>query len=116
MKLYCYAMPPIDIWAGAMTGEELLKSLWGRFPNEWTSIGVVCRELHNLAMTAQEAFEKIGWEGDIAGGPYYFAVPFEVELRVGFMIKQSNNGSCFVASPIPLPHLEENAFENSVIG
>lgn len=39
-------------------------------------------------------------------GPRMFSVPSDGRFSVGFVIKQDGNGSTFVASPVPLPHLD----------
>jgi ATP-dependent Lon protease len=46
-------------------------------------------------------------EGDIRESPYYFSVPGDNKMEIGYIIKQDNNGDCFVASPVPLPHLKQ---------
>ena len=50
------------------------------------------------------------WEGDIADGIYVFAIPTceYPEMMRGYIWKQSNNGSTFVASPVELPWLKED--------
>ena len=47
------------------------------------------------------------WEGDFMQGPYVFFIPDEYEPLIGYVWKQSNNGDCFVACEVKLPHLEE---------
>ena len=68
-----------------------------------------------LKATAETAFKSILWEGDVREGPYYFAMPGESELDIGYIVKQDNNGSCFVASPIELPHLDSIAFKKTKV-
>lgn len=104
MKLYCYHLAPIDFWYGVLTGEELLLTVHGRdgrIPN-FGQTARVCQVIDSLVTTAEEVFRQIGWECDVREGPFFFAVPGEPEMRLGYLLKQDNNGSCFVASPIEL--------------
>jgi len=60
---------------------------------------------------AQAAAKEVDWEGDIRKGeqPYVSPLPHHDDTICEFLIawKQDNNGSTFVASPYPLPWLEE---------
>lgn len=80
-----YCIPPLDFgWENAIT-----------FPIE-----SVPDEVKFLA-------RKLGWEGDVRGKDCAkFLIPDEMGFAEGFIWKQDNNGTCFVISPIPLPHLE----------
>jgi hypothetical protein len=115
VKLYCYHIPPIDFWFGALTGEQLLESACDNY-EDWRHIAAVCTEVADLKSQAEAAFKTISWEGDVREGPYYFALPGDTNLSIGYIIKQENNGNCFVASPEPLPFLDSLAFEKTVIG
>jgi hypothetical protein len=111
MKLYCYGIHPIDFWFGALTGEQLIDTAWESNPDDWESISRICKEVSVLKAEAENAFKTIGWDGEVREGPYYFAVPGDTELLIGYIIKQDNNGYCYVASPCPLSTLEGPAFE-----
>ncbi len=104
--LHFYHVAPIDFWAGAMTRESLLMEAAVRDAS--MELDVLDEHLDSLLEVAQIAFRKIDWEGDIMDGPFYFAVPNPDELAFAFglVLKQSNNGSTFIASPVPLPHIE----------
>jgi hypothetical protein len=106
MKLYCYHISPIDFWFGAMTGSQLLKDAWEECQQDWGLLSWTCRRLADLQKHAEEAFKLIHWEGDVREGPYYFGLPGDKDMDIGYMIKQDNNGSCFIASPEPLPFLD----------
>lgn len=106
MKLFCYHISPIDFWPGAMTREVLLKTLTDHEYSGWGDLADACRDLDTLQSKAEEAFTKLKWEGDASVGPYYFAVPVDTTMVIGFIVKQGNNGSTFIASPCELPHLE----------
>ena len=114
MKLYCYYIPPIDYWFGAITGDQLLATVWREGNENWESIAAISQEVVKLKTEAEAAFKTIGWEGDVREGPYFFALPGEVEMSLGYMLKQDNDGSCFIASPCELPNLDSIAFEKTV--
>jgi hypothetical protein len=111
MKLYCYNIPPIDFWFGAITGKQLLETLWDRCWHDWDAFAAACKQVGELKTQAEVAFKTIGWEGDVREGPFYFALPGDNNLLIGYIVKQDNNGDCFIASPVPLPHLEGLALE-----
>lgn len=104
MRLHCYHISPIDFWAGALSVKSIVSALddYECAPDHLAS---VLRHLAALEKLAQRGFAKIGWEGDTTVGPSYFALPGEAEFEFGYVLKQSNNGSTFVASPYPLPWL-----------
>lgn len=104
MRLYCYHLPPIDHWTGGMTPELFLASL-APSPGWLGTVAAAVEMLQELEASAQAAFREIGWEGDIREGPYFFALPDEARLAVGYVLKQAAEGSTFVASPIELPWL-----------
>lgn len=60
-------------------------------------------------------FKSIGWEGD--GNLLVSQVPSDdVDPHTFFVVKQSNNGSTFLASPIALPWLNSDGFIRRVFG
>jgi hypothetical protein len=107
MPLYCYRLCPIDFWFGALSSKQLLEMMAGNKHSNWATASSLCRELGELQSSAQAVFKQIGWEGDIRESPYYFSVPGDNKMEIGYIIKQDNNGDCFVASPVPLPHLKQ---------
>ena len=111
MKLFCYHITPIDYWAGAMTREVLLRTM----TDNWDSLADVCRRLDTLQSKAEEVFKKLKWEGDVCNEPYYFAIPNEHDMAIGFIVKQDNNGSTFVASPCELPHLNSLSMLEKIV-
>ncbi len=52
----------------------------------------------------------IFWEGDFRNSPKVFMLPCfnRDSFLCGFAFKQDNNGTTFICSPMPLPHLEKN--------
>jgi hypothetical protein len=105
MKLHYYCVDPIDFWIGALTGKQLLETIWKGNPSDWHNISCVCKKIDDLEANAKEAFRSMGWEGDVREGPFYFALPGHNEMLIGYIIKQDNNGDTYIASPVPLPYL-----------
>ncbi|MCA8950095.1 MAG: hypothetical protein KDE27_11380 [Planctomycetes bacterium] len=103
-KLFIYSLAPIDFFIGAVPRhlEELVRT-------EGFQGGDHGVELLALLANAQRAFLSIGWDVYHRVGPYYFAIPDTDAMLLGIVVKQDNNGSTFVASPIPFPHLGEPA-------
>ena len=124
---YYYHIPPIDHWTGAITRSELLAVLSrgisdtdrdhddrkGWHQSGWHEMISLCKNLSEFVEQAEAAFTKIGWEGDYAGGAFYFSLPTDNQMAFGYIVKQSNNGSCFVASPHELPHIAELSFKQA---
>jgi hypothetical protein len=115
--LYCYHIPPIDFWVGALAPAEFLAAAARSVEHEWVvgEISELCAQIAILEHTARDAFARIGWEGDITSGPYLFAIPSDCSMLIGYALKQSNNGSCFVAAPCELPHLATFGGETLVV-
>lgn len=55
--------------------------------------------------SAQDAAGAEGWAGDFRDEPVVFWIPMEAEFGFGFVIKQDNNGTTYVVSPVPLPNI-----------
>ena len=102
--IYCYATEPIDIFFGAMSNDDLARMARKGVPDEAEE---AVDQMHELKIAAEPAFRQLGWEGDNQDGPRYFVVPTPEDycLRIGVIYKQSNNGICFIASPVEMPHL-----------
>lgn len=83
-KWYVYNITPMDL------GWEFLERI---------SMDAVPLEIH------QAAFD-LGWEGDTQDGAFVFYVPNETQISRGYVWKQNNNGTTFVATLIPFVHLE----------
>lgn len=113
MKLYCYHVAPIDFWCGALTEEQLQASIDKCYqPRDGERTR---HEVGKLKARAEAAFRTIGWEGDTREGPFYFAVPSDTEMALGYVLKQDNNGNCFIASPVPLPSESLSIFDQTTI-
>jgi hypothetical protein len=104
-KMFCYSTGPIDEWVGVRSQSSLEREL-----GEGTEEALVLRsQLDRLQGACLAAFRELGWEGDFSEGPGFFQLP-DPEcccFRWGFVVKQDNNGRCFIASPFPLAYLEE---------
>ena len=107
--------PPDRLLVWRSDGQTTGRSAWDNY-QDWGTIAQVCKHVAELKSKAEAAFKTIEWDGDVREGPYYFALPSDTDLSIGYIIKQENNGACFVASPEPLPNLDSLAFEKTVIG
>ncbi len=111
-KLYIYSMAPIDYFGRLIPYDQVGDLLSGHEALEELAIflGNAVRAVRNAA---------VGWEGDSSKGPFVgvpdrchvitlscqrFEPPHVLDISrvVGFFWKQRNNGTCFVASVIPL--------------
>ena len=103
-KFFKYVMSPIDWFYGCMTLEEYFEarvSLRSAYGVE----AVVSLTMSSLLVEMQSIRE---WEGDISEGIYVFAIPNESMCNIGFIWKQSNNGTTFIISEVELPWLSES--------
>jgi hypothetical protein len=57
--------------------------------------------------------QTIGWNETLSS-VRSFMVPFARELRWGFLLTQGTDGTVFVVSPVPLPHLDNFVDEDGV--
>lgn len=101
MSQYVYVTNPIDFWP--------VSSLWefvdGITPNDILKPSMIMFDFGRACRLASKA----GWEGDFARVPTIFWTPnpSEGDWSYGFAWKQHNNGTCFVVSPLEIPHLKE---------
>lgn len=112
-----YSVPPIDFgWGHMQTVEEVAK----RLAAEAATVAVKADSSHfgfdsgpdyeeflRQWKSAQERAHDLGWEGDHRHAPVVFWVPTDNGFDCGFVIKQDNNGSTFVLSPVALPHFSD---------
>lgn len=106
-KRFIYAMPPTDWFFPFKTLKQVLQEAIEEYDNteDYCSISSILEEVDR----AKKDFGKhTNWEGDadiyISGLPSGDGDSCPLIL---IMMKQSNNGSTFLSSPVPLPHLEE---------
>lgn len=120
---YIYIISPIDCFENSMNIEQYARkeldnyffgdsdlTLGGLFlgdyscPDFETILSKYEKAKLDISSTSKQ--RGVAWELDFRGDPVMFSVPCESKFEVGFVIKQDNNGTTFVASPVPLPHLE----------
>jgi hypothetical protein len=107
--MYIYEMAPIDIWAGWIRLEDALAE-----PGKYSLMGnsasldekeIIAEFRQELDYAKYLLAKHTSWEGD--GRVYVTAMPTEIDAHLVFAIKQSNNGTTFIASPIEYAHLKE---------
>ncbi|EIZ2108912.1 hypothetical protein MOQ95_003499 [Salmonella enterica] len=123
-KLYSYAIPPIDFdWEIMPTVESLAGTIKAAIDKlgvnaeygseqyyagqDATNTIWSVAQLYMCFSGAIERAREAGWDGTNSELPRYFTVPDELDVYVGFVFKQYNNGDTFVVSQIPLAHLEQ---------
>lgn len=101
MKLHVYSLAPIDFWSGWTKAEHAVDEYFTQ-----SDLDALWAKASDLALDA-------GWEGDVRSGPYVAGFPDPDTGGPAVMIawKQENNGTTFVASPHPLPHLQSSAWK-----
>lgn len=106
--MFVYEVPPIDDWSPWLSEDEYKAKLdaeWG--PDSaggWTGYVALRKRAFDLARA------KLNWEGDFREGPFIAGLPphfGESQSEVVIAWKQDNNGSCFIASPIEMPWLDD---------
>jgi hypothetical protein len=102
MKWYNYAIPPIDInWGQLKSPTEVIREM----THDFNEVDELRRFIKDLS-SAMEAFNSMGWQSTVTSDGVFY-VPLENEFHYGFALKESDNGTTYIASPIPFPHLEE---------
>ena len=111
-----YEVPPVDAnWRFLKTVAATAREIGGdsahaRAMGAPSSLeGPDIEEFLSTWQAAREAARQAGWDGDFRHEPVVFWVPGDTEFRWGFVIKQDNNGTTYVVSPVPMPHLDELA-------
>ena len=104
--MYGYTIPPIDFFDGCIGLEDYIKSYDGCDTGEFGMYQKNERinDIITKLIIGMSSFEY--WEGDIRGKIEVFSVPAEGMTEIGFILKQDNNGTTFIISPVPLPHLD----------
>jgi len=104
---YVYELGPVDYFDGAMTVDQAIKS-----SNEDVGQEI----LRSFLQAARAVIDESSWEGTITDGPYVIALPpvdGDFSLLWGFIWKQNNNGTTFIASPLPLWWLDEPSYSQT---
>src|SRR5262249_1721376 len=112
--MFVYTIAPIDNWYGWKPLTEVLND--ALVHSDDRSFWLDHKKLLDFWNAAQKLARTQGWEGDIRGsfgdsdgGPWFAPLPIDDPGSTAFMLcwKQDNNGTTFVASPIPLPWLQK---------
>lgn len=98
---YIYKTMPIDYFAGCVPIEEAVKQIYDEGdPGE---VFKLIELLVTFAYKLVRAHDS-DWPGDIRGHDLYvFAVPDEVTVSRGLILKQDTGGTTYICSPYPLP-------------
>lgn len=105
---HVYDIPPVDFrWEHLQTVDEVRRQLAER-RSAGSETTFDLAGFDSAWADAQAAAQDAGWEGDHRNAPVVFWVPAEQEFEFGFVLKQDNNGTTFVVSPVELPHLAED--------
>lgn len=115
MRWKAYEISPID------TGWRNLKTVWETArtfgadraderargePDQGLELPTL-DDFLNSWESAKQAASHAGWEGDFRNDPVVFWIPNDTEFSYGFVIKQDNNGTTYVVSPVHLEHIAE---------
>lgn len=111
--LFVYVIPPIDLWFGWKNLAKVRAD--GHFPDEgMSSIRHNQRKKAWRIETDRLLFEgrkwaqqNLGYAGDIERGPFLSFLPGKAEIVPLVAWESVDRELVFVASPVPLPHLDE---------
>ncbi len=131
MRMYMYSYHHIDWgWENLQTVKEYLKnSIYkGNIVDEGE---IKCSDGYKIILSIfkQKVIEAedfiaclnfakkaAGFEGDFSEEPRVFFIPEGGNLSIGFLWKQPNNGTTFIASPVLLQHLGHDGNWSDFIG
>lgn len=114
--MFAYEKQPTDFgWKRLKTLKETIKDLADSIPDEEKYSIPYEEEMENSVKDltfflsrweeAKRAAAEKGWEGDFSEQPHVFWLPWDDTFVPAFIFKQKNNGTTFVASPIPLDYM-----------
>lgn len=115
MAWFVYELPPIDFgWSNLKTVEETAADIAKMqfalqakgIPADLADTPTVEEFLSDWENAKSEA-SHLGWDGDFREDPAVFWMPAEERFVFGFVIKQDNNGTTYVISPVELLHLND---------
>lgn len=116
MNWHAYEVAPIDIgWTRLKTVRATAQELGCENVDAILNGDAFGYETPDLATfaaawrSAQEAARQVGWQGDFRHDPVVFWVPGDTDFDFGFVLKQDNNGTTYVISPVEMPHLQDLA-------
>lgn len=110
--MYAYHISPMDFgWYRMPTIKQTVQTILANCSDDLMGFEEDARSIIRLLELYELALDRakmVGWEGDFRSEtqPRVVLLPAENEPITIFVWKQDNNGSTFVVSPIPLPHLQ----------
>lgn len=103
--LYIYEVSPMDFgWETLVAVDDYRKIIADEVSKYDPR---AADEFENFYKRAIDAGDQIGWEGDFRTGPCVAPIPDHDSAKLSLVWKQDNNGTTFIASEVPLPHLDE---------
>lgn len=124
MTMYGYQVDPIDFWEGWITEAAYIETLMQRHTGrgafrDIAELDKMRDDLWKYDQFRKDAFhvaELVNWDGDISSGPYLCVLPAadNLTLKLVMGIKESNNGTTYIVSPVRLEYLEKESHIYSV--
>lgn len=94
MRLFVYAVWPIDTWEGWTHFDAMSHELYDKLTNRFAVAGPIAM--------------KMGWQGDVMAGPFLVPVPIgEPECEHIIAWKQRRGGATFIVSPSRIDQMED---------
>jgi hypothetical protein len=110
MPWHTYEVSPIDIgWENLKTVCETAAVLLERSVGATQANDIDDSDLQAFLRSwesAKVAASQSGWERDFRNQPVVMWIPNDTEFNFGFVLKQDNNGTTYVVSPVEMPWLE----------
>ena len=108
-EVHIYKIAPMDHWIGWREEYDFLNDL-EKLDDD--SYGAAIQAYEAFNVHAYHKACKAGLGAETYDGPYVAALPTsDGEIRLVMAWKQENNGTTFIASPVSLEHLEDDAVE-----
>lgn len=116
--MFFYMIPPIDFWAGATTfnpSEQRARTSSRPDPADyWLSEQVdLAKAITEALNQGMPVFEGWGLASTIRECRYG-CLPGDHQTEVWVGIKEENNGTTYIASPVEIPSLDGLAFHKAV--
>jgi hypothetical protein len=116
-RMFFYMIPPVDYWPGSTTfdpDEQRARALSKPDPADyWLSEQVeLAKAIIKAIDQGTPVFERWGL-GTTIRERRYGCVPGDTQTEVWVGIKEENNGTTYIASPVAIPSLDELAFRTS---
>lgn len=110
---FCYRLPPIDFWLGWATVATMFEDPDPLVPDPEDSdqTDLVRRVILHAKI---QILRRTSWQGDLRDPERLFPIPVaDPECPLGVCLKQDNNGTTFIWSPVALPWLKACQTEKS---